>query len=252
MPKKSKKQPAQAKPETPEPTAMCILTAWAQKLVDGVDGSVSQLELLTLKQQLLGLATAPVEVAPVLADPTMPIIVRDDAALKELATRLDEQDVVSVDLETTSLDPRQVVIVGVGVAIDAATFYIPISHRIEADGTLRPGQLPLVEVLHALRLEDRPLVAHNAKFEFRVLRYHGGISCRFLWDTMIGARLLRSDLPADLKSVAVRELDVPDWGLPVKEMKRIQLLSIERVAAYCAKDCWYTRLLTLRQREVMR
>jgi hypothetical protein len=54
-------------------------------------------------------------------------------------------------------------------------------------------------------------------------------------------------LPADLKTLAGRELDVPDWGLSKAEIKRLQFLPIEVVAAYCAKDCAYALLLYRRQ-----
>ena len=65
---------------------------------------------------------------------------------------------------------------------------------------------------------------------------------------MLAARLLRSDLPAELKDLAVRELDVPDWGLTKADIERVQFLPIERVARYCAKDCRYTLELYRRQR----
>jgi ribonuclease D len=112
---------------------------------------------------------------------------------------------------------------------------------------LLPDQFTAPEVAAALGLGRLPLVAHNAKFELKWLRRHAGISPHFVWDTMLVARLLRSDLPSGLKETAVRELDVPDWGLSKEELGRIQFLPIDRVARYCAKDVWYTLQLMRRQ-----
>jgi DNA polymerase I-like protein with 3'-5' exonuclease and polymerase domains len=95
------------------------------------------------------------------------------------------------------------------------------------------------------------MIGHNAKYEYKWLFHHGKIRCQFAWDTMIAARLLRSDLPADLKSLAARDLDVPEWDLPKGEKARIRFLPIEDVAAYCAKDCWYTLMLYRRQKECL-
>jgi hypothetical protein len=57
---------------------------------------------------------------------------------------------------------------------------------------------------------------------------------------MLAARLIRSDLSADLEDLAVRVLDVPGWEFTAAEIKRIQFMPVERVALYCAKDCRYT------------
>ena len=59
-------------------------------------------------------------------------------------------------------------IVGVGLATRAGNYYLPVGHRFEESGRLRPDQLPLDVVVRELRLADLPLIAHNAKFEFRV------------------------------------------------------------------------------------
>ena len=52
---------------------------------------------------------------------------------------------------------------------------------------------------------------------------------------------------ADLKDLASRVLDVPDWSLCKEEIKATQFLPVERVARYCAKDCRYTLELFWRQ-----
>ena len=236
------------------PSAMCespgrpIITDWAQGMIDDLSSQLHAEEVAVLKSQ----ADALNEVTPARAalppDPTKPTLVRDRDGLANLAAKVADAAELVIDLETHTLNHRKGEIVGIGLVLADAMFYVPINHRFETDGTLRPGQLPLIDVLAALRLPDKALIGHNAKYETEWLSYHGGVKCRFVWDTMIAARLLRSDLPAKLKIVAQRELDVPDWGLSDAEMKRIQVLPIELVAGYCAKDCWYTMMLYRRQK----
>ena len=223
-------------------------------IADWVEGMIGELsrqlpaeEMAVLKSQANALNEATPTCKMLAPDPTKPTIVRDQDGLADLAAKVAVAAELTVDLETQGLDPHRGQIVGVGLAVGESTFYIPTSHRFETDGALRPGQLPLIDVMAALRLQEKSLIGHNAKYETKWLSYHGGVKCHFTWDTMIAARLLRSDLPADLKDLAVRELDVPDWGLSKAELKRIQLLPIEMVAAYCAKDCWYTTMLYRRQ-----
>jgi hypothetical protein len=232
-----------------EPNA---LHTWATGLLDRLGDQIPSYNLAVLRQQTMELLANNTTASSVMVeiDPVKPLIVIDDDQLKVLAERVRNTDVVIIDIETSDLDPREGVIVGLGIAITDTTFYIPINHRFE-NGDLRPNQLPLAQVLATLQLENKPLIADNAKFELKWLQYHGGITCNFIWDTMLSARLLRSNLPADLKTVAERELDVPSWDLSKEEMKRMQFLPIDKVAAYCAKDCWYTRCLWLKQREVI-
>jgi DNA polymerase-1 len=224
---------------------------WAGQLVAALEqlpSALSEADLAVLRAQLAGLAEAP---APAATDAGLPIIVRGRRELAQLAERLAAAPAVAIDLETVGLDPRGGEVVGVGLAAAAAAYYVPTAHRFADTKDLLPDQLPPAEVAGALRLDRLPLVAHNAKFELKWLRRHASVEPRFIWDTMVAARLLRSDLPAQLKEVAVRELDVADWALPPKELARIQFLPVERVAVYCAKDARYALELYERQKKCL-
>jgi DNA polymerase I len=235
-----------AKPDLRNTSVPIPITQWAQGLIEAVSDKVPPAELAILRSQTNALDCTPGVSLSLPPDPTRPTIVRDQDALRTLAAKINLAPEVVVDLETSSLDPRSGVIVGIGLAIHEGTFYIPVSHSFE-NGTLRPNQLSLAEALTALRLQDKPLINHNDKFEIKWLRHHGNITCQFVWDTMIAARLLHSNLSAELKEVAARELDVPDWDMPKADKQRIQFLPIERVAGYCAKDCLYSLMLCRRQ-----
>ena len=228
------------------------LRAWAAGLVECVATDARPQDLTRLRQQACALATEPTaRVVPAAAGGGPdPVVIRDEESLVALAAGVAAAGDIVVDLETSGLDPRAGLIVGIGLALAHASYYVPVGHCFE-NGHLRPHQMVLADVLAALRLQTKPLVAHNAKFELRWLRHHGA-ACRIVWDTMVAAKLLRSDLPADLEAVAARELDVPGWALPSADIRRVQFLHIDRVAAYCCKDAWYTRKVFEKQREVLR
>lgn len=180
-----------------------------------------------------------------------PTIVRTRDKLGEVAQAINSQPVAAIDLETSSLDPASGEIVGIGLAIPAQAFYVPTAHRIEESNTLLPDQLPLLDVAAAIDFREVPFIAHNAKYELKWLQHHLGVTPRFVWDTMLAARLLRSDLPAGLKVVVLRELDVPDWSLTPGELGVIQFLAVDRVARYCGHDAAYTLQLYERQQRCL-
>lgn len=250
-------KPAHRAPQVPEPSAPSQsptsaelheppdVAAWARGVLAEMAERLTVSERTRLQSQIDDIGRDPVAAPP--PDPSRPVIVRDIDGLQTLARRIDLADVVVVDLETSDLNPRKGKIVGLGVAIADGAAYIPVSHVFGSTNSLLPGQLPLAQVLQELRLQDRPLVGHNAKFETKWLRRHGGIEPAFVWDTMIAARLLRSDLAGDLEAVAMRELDVPAWSLPANEITQVQFMTVDRVAAYCGKDVWHTLALYRKQ-----
>lgn len=231
----------------PQSGATDDLKAWASRIIETHQTAFDAGELAVLQAQAADLAVAPAShVVP--PDPSRPTVVRTQQALDELAAAVRQADEIVVDLETSGLDHRAGVIVGIGLAVADGTAYVPLQHRFADTGELRPGQLALSDVAEALALHAKPLIAHNAKYELRWLRWHVAQEFKFVWDTMIAARLLRSHLPADLKTLAARELDAPAWDLSPAEMKQFDLVPIDKAAGYCAKDCWFTWQLCQRQR----
>jgi DNA polymerase I-like protein with 3'-5' exonuclease and polymerase domains len=218
-------------------------------LLAGAAERLSDDEMATCSAQVETIGCPPAKAVALAPDPTAPRVVRDRKTLEEIAGLVGAAAEVAIDLETSGLDSRLGEIVGIGLAIgDDLNFYVPVAHRAPETKLLRPDQLSLHAVVQALHFDRLPLIAHNAKFELRRLCFHAGVTCHFVWDTMIAARLLASHLPADLKVVAARELDVPDWSLSKADMARMQFLPVDQVARYCAKDCRYTLDLYRRQK----
>jgi DNA polymerase-1 len=134
-------------------------------------------------------------------------------ALDAMIAEAREAGRVSVDTETTSLDPQQAQLVGLSFcAVPGKAYYVPVGHKGEGTGdlfgaeTLAPGQLPLDAVLARVKplLEDRAIlkIAHNAKFDWIVLRQHA-ITVEPVEDTLLMSYVLdagRTDHGMDVLS----------------------------------------------------
>jgi DNA polymerase I len=111
--------------------------------------------------------------------------------LQHWMEKLKQAPCFALDLETTSLDPREAQCVGFALAVapgDAA--YLPVAHQTEAE------QLSLEEALHALKplLNDpnRIIIGHNLKYDLEVLANRGLCVKAQLRDTLIQDYVLDS------------------------------------------------------------
>ena len=178
-------------------------------------------------------------------------VVRTSLDLLLLSDKLADSDVVTIDIETSSLEPRKGYIVGIGLGIEGLVAYIPIAHALPEDGTLLPDQLSLFEVVSTLDLRSKKFIAHNAKFEFAWFKFHAGIDLQFDWDTLLAAKLLKPNMAADLENVAIRELDVAPWSLSTKSMDAFQTVDLGTASNYCGKDVLYTYQISQTQKKAM-
>jgi len=196
--------------------------------------------------------------------------------LQELITELERSGEFALDLETTSLDPREAKIVGLSFSYrDHDACYIPVGHvtaatrsahatdsgPLFASGSgisshevrLVAGQLPADQVLASLRplLENPALrkVGQNIKFDLQVLA-NNGISLAGVWlDTMLASYLLNPSRQGHgLDSLSQEHLnhrmisygDVTGSG---KEQKNFAQVDIETASRYAAEDADVTWLL---------
>ncbi|HSR35722.1 MAG TPA: DNA polymerase I, partial [Desulfurivibrionaceae bacterium] len=120
-------------------------------------------------------------------------LVHEEKDLAELVAALSQAETITLDTETTSLDPLTADLVGISLCANGENaYYLPIGHR-QADGTRQPGQLPRDSVLQTLRplLTGSQLkLGHNLKFDYQVLAHHGITLAPPLADTMIASYLL--------------------------------------------------------------
>ena len=162
-------------------------------------------------------------------------------ALRELATELADKDAVAVDLETTSLHPRDAAIVGIAFS------WRPHQGAYVATAGPKGSQFcPLDDAIRALRpvLEgDRPAkLGQNLKYDMAVLRNYGvslgGLRC----DAMVASYLLEpATRTHGLDALARRHLayqTVPITDLigAGKDQLTMDRVPVDRVGPYACED----------------
>lgn len=178
-----------------------------------------------------------------------PQIITTEAQLYELLDILSEQKnpaaPVAWDTETTSLEPRDATLVGLGCCWGTGRqdmAYIPVGH---SEGT----QLSLEMVLDALRpileSDEFPKALQNAKYDRLVLR-HQGIHLRgVVFDTMLASYVLNPETSHNLTDLSLRYLNLVAQSYEdlVPKGKTIADVAIAAAATYCGADVHTTYLL---------
>ncbi len=152
---------------------------------------------------------------------------------------------IAWDTETTSLEPRDAQLVGIGCCW-AGEFdgmaYIPVGHK---SGT----QLPLETVLEALRpiLESDayPKAFQNTKFDRLVLKFQGIDLKGVVFDTMLASYVIEPEAKHNLTDLSIRYLGLTAQSYKdlVPKGMTIADLPIPDVAIYCGTDVYTTLLL---------
>jgi len=169
-------------------------------------------------------------------------VVLDEAALERWVSTVAAAQLVSFDIEATSLDPLRAHIVGISLAIEAGhAAYIPLCHRYAG----APAQLALERVLARLKPWFEDPAAHkmgqNLKYDQHVLANHGIDLAGVAQDTLLESYVLESHRPHDMGSLASRHLDLKTisyadvTGRGAAQISFDQV-TIERATEYSAED----------------
>jgi len=165
--------------------------------------------------------------------------------LQWLHTCTSPQNPVAWDTETTSLNPLEADLVGIGCGwggekSDMA--YIPIGHH-------QGDNLDKTLVLEALRLilesADYPKALQNAKYDRLVLRHQGIHLAGVVFDTMLASYVLNPETTHNLTDLSLRHLNLLPQSYTdlVPKGKTIADVAIASVADYCGTDVYTTWLL---------
>jgi len=164
--------------------------------------------------------------------------------LEEAVASIRSAGLVAFDTETVDIAPNDPELVGISLACapDAA-WYIPTGHEMLAAPA---GQLPLDDVRRVLAplFADAAIakVAHNAKYDLRVLRLHGFVVHGLVSDTMIVAHLV----DAERDSIGLKSLSLGLLGIPMTPITELigtgrgqismAQVPVERVVPYACAD----------------
>ncbi len=185
-------------------------------------------------------------IASLFDQPTEYRAILDWAAFDELLKEIDSAALVSVDTETTSIDPRAARIVGLSFSTEVGkAAYIPVGHQYAG----APEQLPFDEVLSRLKPwfenPDKKKVGQNLKYDMHVLK-GAGITLRGVaFDTLLESYVLEAHKSHDLDSLSQRHLGRKGLSyddVTGKGASRIgfEQVSIETATRYSGEDADFT------------
>ncbi len=162
-------------------------------------------------------------------------VVTDKKSFDSMIKLLQKADIISFDTETTSRNPLTSAIVGISFAIEKGTaWFIPLEeHNIPEEH--------LMEGLQKLLASNTLKGGQNIKFDILVLRSIGVIVNEPLFDTMIGAYILRPDGQHNLDALAREHLgyemvaysDLVGSG---KNQMSIRNVNMEDLVEYACED----------------
>ena len=187
-----------------------------------------------------------------------PQLVTTEAALAALLTRLEActnpAEPVALDTETTSLNPFQAQLVGIGVCWgenrdDMA--YIPVGHQ-NSDSQL-DLDLVLSRLTPWLASDEHPKCLQNAKYDRLVLLHHGLPLKGVVMDTLLADYLLDPAGRHGLGDMAQRHFGFLPTSFQelVGDHKTIAAVEAEAAARYCAMDVHLTRRLATILRQAL-
>jgi DNA polymerase I len=170
----------------------------------------------------------------------------------ELVRGLEQAGEFAIDLETTSLNPRDAEIVGLSFSFrDHHAWYIPVGHR--GDDGPQPGQLPRDLVLESLRpLLESPSptkVGQNIKFDMQVLATNGISLNGIRFDTMLASYVLNPSRQGHgldalaLEHLGHRMISYAEVTGSGKTQKNFSQVEIETASRYACEDADATWLL---------
>ena len=169
--------------------------------------------------------------------------------LDEWLTRIDAAPIVSLDAETTGLNPMQAELVGISFSIAPhQAAYLPLSHCYAG----APPQLATNLVLETLRQwienPDKPKLGQNLKYDKHIFANHGLQLNGIVHDTLLQSYVLESHRPHNMDSLALHHLGVKTISydeVTGKGVSRINFnqVDIDRATQYAAEDADITMQL---------
>ena len=169
----------------------------------------------------------------------------DLKALKEMVDELKNAKYVSIDLETTSVNPMLAEIVGISVSYNKdSAFYIPILYPEKKKNNFGDNDLEVALSVMKEFLENNDIrkVGQNIKYDALILFRHGVKVSNIFLDTMIAAHILNPAARSyKLDALSIEFLNynmVPIEELIGKGRDQItmDLVPLDKISYYAAED----------------
>ena len=115
------------------------------------------------------------------------ILIKNENELNKLISQIEELTEISIDTETSSLDPHQADLIGISISPKiGVSYYIPLNHKNYKNLNEKKCLKKLQNIL-----EDKSIkkIGQNIKFDY-IIFYHRGIDLEPLEDTMLMSYVL--------------------------------------------------------------
>jgi DNA polymerase I len=183
------------------------------------------------------------------------LIVDTDEKLKNLAKDLNNAKVIAFDTETTGTEEMKAELVGISLSTkDGQGYYIPVGHT---SGNNLEIKKVIDAITSAMTNPKIGKVAHNAKYDYIILRKYGLDISPISFDTMLAEFIV----DPSSKNLGLKNLSAHHLGeemthieeLIGKGKKQISMadVAIDSVANYAAADAENTfRLMPIMEKEL--
>ena len=169
----------------------------------------------------------------------------DLKALKEMVDELKNAKYVSIDLETTSVNPMLAEIVGISVSYNKnSAFYIPILYPEKKKNNFGGDDLEVVLSIMKEFLENKDIrkIGQNIKYDALILYRHGVKVSNIFLDTMIAAHILNPAAKSyKLDALSIEFLNynmvpIEDLIGKGKDQITMDLVPLDKISYYAAED----------------
>ena len=169
----------------------------------------------------------------------------DLKALKEMVDELKNAKYVSIDLETTSVNPMLAEIVGISVSYNKnSAFYIPILYPEKKKNNFGDNDLEVALSIMKEFFENKEIrkVGQNIKYDALILYRHGVKVSNIFLDTMIAAHILNPAAKSyKLDALSIEFLNynmvpIEDLIGKGKDQITMDLVPLDKISYYAAED----------------
>lgn len=172
-------------------------------------------------------------------------IVRTKKERADLLKKLQKQKEICFDTETTGLDPRTALPLGIAFSFEPHTGYYVVcdeSGDSAAQSTSSAAQSILDEFRPVFENESIRKVGHNLKYDVTLLKWHGIETRGELMDTMLAHSMKEPEMRHGLDYLselylAYKPIPTSDLiGKRGEDQKNMRDVPVEKVAEYAAED----------------
>lgn len=173
------------------------------------------------------------------------IVIKTKEQLHEYIDSAISNNVIAIDTETNnSLQPLTCKLMGPCIYTPGCkNAYIPINHVNPITRERLDWQLTEADINEKFsRLANVPIIMHNGKFDYQVIKCTTGVQLKVYWDTMIAARILdENEKSAGLKQQYIAKIDPTIEKYSIEHLFEdieYALVDPEVFALYAATDAY--------------